>query len=205
MTSSSDLLIQYKCSAAPLPPSKSAIKKAKLQALREKRQQERAARAAARNQANGSAKAASSPTSSPSPADSPVIETKALEVEGLVSPSDEPISNGTLHTVPLNFGANGDAHPTEQPAGVPVQIPADSVPTTSPSSVPDVEKSAPVNDEPVMPVEKPAPMSPQPAEKQEDPQDAEKAKKRQNALTRTLWTFIMIGGFLSAWYFMGLL
>ncbi|THH02286.1 hypothetical protein EW026_g567 [Hermanssonia centrifuga] len=192
-----DESVEYKCSAAPLPPSKSAIKKAKLQALREKRQQERAARAAARNQANGSAKAASSPTSSPSPADSPVIETKALEVEGLVSPSDEPISNGTLHTVPLNFGANGDAHPTEQPAGVPVQIPADSVPTTSPSSVPDVEKSAPVNDEPVMPVEKPAPMSPQPAEKQEDPQDAEKAKKRQNALTRTLWTFIMIGGFLT--------
>jgi phosphatidate cytidylyltransferase len=28
------------------------------------------------------------------------------------------------------------------------------------------------------------------------PEDPEKAKKRQNALTRTLWTFIMIGGFL---------
>lgn len=28
------------------------------------------------------------------------------------------------------------------------------------------------------------------------PQDAEKSKKRQNALTRTLWTFIMIGGFI---------
>ena len=27
-------------------------------------------------------------------------------------------------------------------------------------------------------------------------QDTEKSKKRQNALTRTLWTFIMIGGFI---------
>jgi phosphatidate cytidylyltransferase len=33
-------------------------------------------------------------------------------------------------------------------------------------------------------------------EKSANPQDAEKAKKRQNVLTRTIWTFIMIAGFL---------
>jgi hypothetical protein len=32
------------------------------------------------------------------------------------------------------------------------------------------------------------------------PQDPEKVKKRQNALTRILWTFIMIGGFIGKPY-----
>jgi phosphatidate cytidylyltransferase len=31
---------------------------------------------------------------------------------------------------------------------------------------------------------------------EQDTQDAERTKKRQNLVTRTLWTFIMIGGFL---------
>ena len=37
-------------------------------------------------------------------------------------------------------------------------------------------------------------------EKPVSSQDAEKAKKRQNALTRTIWTFIMIAGFLGAFF-----
>lgn len=52
-----------------------------------------------------------------------------------------------------------------------------------------------------MPVESSTPVprsNVEPAKVEEaKPQDAEKEKKRQNALTRTLWTFIMIGGFLS--------
>lgn len=38
------------------------------------------------------------------------------------------------------------------------------------------------------------------AAKEVTPQESESQKKRQNALTRTLWTFIMIGGFISKFH-----
>ena len=61
--------------------------------------------------------------------------------------------------------------------------------------------AAPIPQIKSQPAEAPRPVRSTPVDpakvEEAKPMDAEKAKKRQNALTRTLWTFIMIGGFLS--------
>lgn len=186
-------------SSETAPLSKSAIKKAKAQARIEKRQQEKAARAAARLQAkvNGDlATSIDSPASSVTPVDSPVISSKPLEEEPV---NEEPPA---LVEPVINGDAHGEASevPTPEPAPLPQVINPGPPPIIKPLN-PPLSRKEDVPPVPALPVEKPKPVingaAVEPAKIEEaNPRDAEKAKKRQNALTRTLWTFIMIGGFL---------
>ena len=205
-------------SEPPAPLSKSAIKKAKALARAEKRQQEKAARAAARKLANGKAAHTTSPPTTQAAPDSPD--------ESLSSPTDsvewsfvaDVQAKGEVKPVsPVKRPAtesNGDAHPPPRPTQPdPVSVvasePAASISTQK--AVPDTDKSkttaAPPQKQPLpAPPEKPAAMAngkaaPTPKLDALDTsaqQAAEKSKKRQSFLTRTLWTFIMIGGFISA-------
>jgi len=191
-------------SVGPAPPSKSAIKKAKAQARAERRQQEKAARAAARSQAraNGTSPALDSPASSVTPNDSPAVTSKPLEEEGEIASHPQPLTSGGAHT---EAGANGDVHPAETPNPEPAQ------PILEPQILPPKAAPLPCNMPPLMPIVAPE-IRPKHVEtstpsgkrvvelakvEEANPQEAEKVKKRQNALTRTLWTFIMIGVFLT--------
>lgn len=202
------------CSAQPAPPSKSAIKKAKAQARAEKRQQEKAARAAARQLANGKALSASSPTTSQSPSESPETTHKALEepevpiVAQRLPHAEEPTPIRTPGISKID--ANGDAHHTAQPVPIPVER-TPAVSASAPPFTEDVQPAVPVPLQPPPPPkqsEKPPAMAngtskhalPIPTDAPATPQEIEKAKKRQSFLTRTLWTFIMIGGFISMLY-----
>ncbi|KAL6300493.1 cytidylyltransferase family-domain-containing protein [Sparassis latifolia] len=185
-------------------PSKSAIKKAKAVARAEQRKAERAAR---REKATEVAARAASPVESVGPAEStsqeedvpaaddevsrPPIE-KLAKVEDQPPPASHAV-NGVAHVV-----TNDVPHPTQvvysaPPPPVPPpsdQLPSNGHPATHEdasagvhlSSTSEVSKAS-SHDLSGAP-EKPA-------------EDAEQVKKRQNVLTRTLWTFIMIGGFLT--------
>ncbi|KAI0798466.1 cytidylyltransferase family-domain-containing protein [Irpex lacteus] len=109
--------------------------------------------------------------------------------------------------------STSDVHPAEtpNPEPAPVPAPAPVKPVQSyfppfPESTPRQEVIPPLSPTPIpeikpKPAEAPKPTRSthvEPAKVEEaNPQDAERVKKRQNALTRTLWTFIMIGGFLT--------
>ncbi|KAI9067288.1 hypothetical protein FKP32DRAFT_1588649 [Trametes sanguinea] len=203
-------------------PSKSALKKQKALARAEKRQQEKIARAAAKAQAAAAAKAAAtgdaqaapqpasevsppstvSQTVPPEPAaaePTKVEELEKLPVKELAQHAPEPApskpANGSAHV----HEANGSAShpPAAQPEIAPFplppmpKVPPQSEPT--PASPTTSEKQAVAsrrND-----IENPPEQKQQ--QQQPPPEDAEKAKKKASFVTRTLWTFIMIGGFIT--------
>ena len=206
-------------SSEPAPPSKSAIKRAKAQARIERKQQEKAARAAARLQAKANGDLVppiDSPASSVTPLDSPALAPKALEEETSLpkpKPHAEPptLVNGDVRS---EAPSNRDAHSVPPSAAQP----RPAAPPSQPVSPPPVSQTPSLNGNlpPLSPKEAalslPEQSRAQRVEKQQPvlngavelskveaarPEDAEKAKKRQNVLTRTLWSLIMIGGFLS--------
>ncbi|KAI0645817.1 cytidylyltransferase family-domain-containing protein [Trametes meyenii] len=207
-------------------PTKSALKKQKAQARAEKRLQEKLARAAARAQAAG-AKAGVplagsmsevAPLSAPAPSkdetatEAPKVEDpELLPVKEVVREVPEPVTvkpaNGTAHS----HGSNGSAHlaPAPAQASVPAPVPraveAPSPPTYLTPSQTETKPSVPAPPAPAF-SEKEALVArrndienPPEKKKQEQPpaQTAEQAKKKSSFVTRTLWTFIMIGGFIT--------
>lgn len=197
-------------STAKAAPSKSALKKQKALARVEKRQLEKAARAAARAQrvSGGDAQPAELlPTVTAKEATSQGEEkpTAADVLEEVIdTPKPEPIApnpaNGNAHSLPKANGSTPPVPPSEHaiatPAPavppvphaytIPAPVPADakpplqaSVPPTPASS--EKEHVARRND-----IENPPVKPPQPGD----------SKKKSSFVTRTLWTFIMIGGFI---------
>lgn len=182
----------------------------------EKRQQEKLARAAARAQAAAAAKGAAqtdvkvppqpvareqSNPELPTPAaevPEKVEEPEALPVKELVKQVPEPAvpkpANGAAHPHEANGSASQPPAP-EPVVALPEPPSYDAPPAPEPKPVASIpsEKEALAtrrND-----IENP------PEEKQQQQQleqeQVEKAKKKSSFLTRTLWTFIMIGGFIS--------
>ena len=135
-----------------------------------------------------------------------MLATKPLE--GLTEAADVAVeasrpSDDLVKDEEATVSTNGDARYPETIA------PVKTAPESEPTPVLDVKvESVP----PPVSQRKPPSVPPEPeskstppvqqhdksrdVEKHTDPQLAEKVKKRQNALTRTIWTFIMIGGFL---------
>lgn len=192
----------------PNKPSKSALKKAKAAARQEKRQQEKAARAAARLQAatnsavtdaeesalSGTELPPSGSPSNPVPIldDSPseVLPPKDVKIDTepaklIQEPNPPKISNGSVHA----GGLAAEKSITS------------SLPSNSPPSTIVLQKTQPQGAySPPVHADLKAAIGDIEATAESKivaTQDTEQQKKRQNALTRTLWTFIMIGGFLS--------
>ncbi|KAH9929609.1 phosphatidate cytidylyltransferase [Epithele typhae] len=189
--------------------SKSAIKKQKALARAEKRQQEKAARAAAR--AQKADVAPPSPAVSPPHASTPLVASEPVITDALdVSPTPPaekaaelaPAVTPAPTSVVSKPVSNGAAYPATKANGsAPRDPPAETTP--APAAVPSVKPLTPAS-EPAAPAssEKDAhvvrrPDIESPPEKAPTVEDSEKVKKRQSFITRTLWTFIMIGGFIT--------
>ncbi|KAJ3483514.1 hypothetical protein NLI96_g6267 [Meripilus lineatus] len=196
--------------SGPSKPSKNALKKARAAARQEKRQQERAARAAARLQAAGD--------SATNTADESPLSSSGAPPSGS---SFNPV------TVPEDSQSEDETQEAKPPIAPAVVKPTEQQPVTKPSNGSALAKSTisekPAASPPPPPfkepipilaslqnyVEEQRPVSLKPeakavngdieasAAKEVTPQESESQKKRQNALTRTLWTFIMIGGFIT--------
>jgi len=181
----------------PSKPSKTSLRKAARAARLEKKQQERAA-AKLRREASAT---------SSQPSHSPLLGTidHPLELSETDSPSvdDAPLPDPDQPAI-----TNGHVeHPGRQvpvPVREPeaVQEPATVLPIPEPSErevredrpatqpTPLAEQREAITVPPPRLVTQPATIAPAQSDNPE--------KKRQNILTRTLWTFIMIGGFLGA-------
>ncbi|KAG1751585.1 phosphatidate cytidylyltransferase [Suillus paluster] len=164
-------------------PSKSQIKKAQKQARIEKRKQLKASSKAGT--------ADSSPRHTPSleesiartaeaAADVPPTKHNAPEARPAAEPQHEPTPQPEVEEPSHpQFPINGDVHHADvaENNSTPHPLPSKSLDDERLSvSKPDVEQA--LKSEP-------------------DPQEVERTKKRQSILTRTLWTFIMIGGFIA--------
>ncbi|TFY53824.1 hypothetical protein EVJ58_g9226 [Rhodofomes roseus] len=199
-------------------PSKSAIKKAKEQA---RLQRKVAARAASKARATSQSPAlVPSPDTRESSVEAPEIASRSA-AEPIAAPTRNAVA---ARPVPEHLPelvadkpanpANGDAgtvHEEVSPPEETVFVSSDKAepstvsesPSGSAAPVPDANLSPPAaetkrREEPPASESKPANGNASNAsQQQENTQDGEKAKKRQSILTRTLWTFIMIGGFLT--------
>lgn len=216
----------HSASESAAKPSKSALKKQKALARVEKRQLEKAARAAVRAQRAASSDvqqpADPSPSSetpgrsedsTPPVATSPVIVDAleaSLEEDKTPEPEPEPVVeakarpevvapkpvNGAARSLPKVNGSAPPA-PLKESSAAP-SPPVRHVPTPVPAAEPK-----PLVQATFAPSEKEAPAPPRrsdienPPEKQLTAEEKEQVKKRASFLTRTLWTFIMIGGFIS--------
>ncbi|KAH0589078.1 hypothetical protein H2248_004849 [Termitomyces sp. 'cryptogamus'] len=183
-----------------LKPSKSAIKKAQKLARAEKRQQQKALAKVQRGHIEIATKSSGpSPPVTPSNLSEDVPPVQLAEcspkMPATTLPAADLLMNGT---------------PVERAVALP---PPDSVPPSSPSEDQSQPGLVPLAPLPTIDNEKLAPES---GDKHEEgqadslvevsysatqsqavpSQDSEKAKKRQSFITRTLWTFIMIGGFI---------
>ncbi|KAI8993995.1 cytidylyltransferase family-domain-containing protein [Trametes punicea] len=198
-------------------PSKSALKKQKALARADKRQQEKLARAAAKAQAAAAAKAGTDDAKLPL---QPVAQTQpAPQLEqiqrAVVEPAnvEDPEKLFVKELVPdasepaAAKRANGSAHSTEANGSASHSLAAE--PEIAPFPLPPVYRSPPAAE-----TKPPAPTTsekeplarrndienpPEQKRQQQQPpsEDVEKAKKKSSFLTRTLWTFIMIGGFIT--------
>ncbi|CCL98688.1 uncharacterized protein FIBRA_00691 [Fibroporia radiculosa] len=194
-------------------PSKSALKKAKEVARLERQQQRKAAARAAKAQSVGLSPSPAQVPTADTPATTPKSSAQAADAEP-AEPShtelpakgadeepspDKPYTNGTAHL-------QVDATPAP-PKSPPMSQVASAAKPSPPASVDPPPELKPA------PIEKPATPSPPKSanseakvsnghvdsgalKQQEALLDGEQVKKRRNILTRTLWTFIMIGGFL---------
>ncbi|GLB37451.1 putative phosphatidate cytidylyltransferase [Lyophyllum shimeji] len=184
-------------SSAPVEqkPSKSAIRKAQKLARAWKRQQQKALLKEQRTQASVLENLTSSEASlkhdsavesgrevfdSAAEADTNSIEYKVSSPAFLPPPAQE----------------LSQADTTGEPAQLPSSV-EESVPPVSLTAQKHVsEEDLPAQKQPIedqRPVEPPVSL---PLHETASSQDAEKVKKRQSFITRTLWTFIMIGGFI---------
>ena len=179
----------------PPKPSKAALKRAAKAARLEKKQQERAA-AKLRREASATS---SQPSTSPllgtlehplelSEADSPSVDDVPLP------DTDQPvIANGQHHSEPPA------PEPARGPEPVPEPVPPPPISEPSKREVKEdrpATQHAPLVQQPEITLF-PLPQSVAQSTGTITPvQSDNPEKKRQNILTRTLWTFIMIGGFL---------
>lgn len=94
--------------------------------------------------------------------------------------------------------ANGGAKPAVQDLPPPPSPPSKPLESIKPivEKVIPVSLSTALTEKPVMEAVKAVKEVASAIVSEPNPQDAERAKKRQNALTRTLWSLIMIGGFI---------
>ncbi|RPD78685.1 hypothetical protein L226DRAFT_610550 [Lentinus tigrinus ALCF2SS1-7] len=185
-------------SESPVKLSKSALKKQKALARAEKRQLEKAARAAARAQkATGGAQPAVPPASE----DAPIEEPAAADVVE-PSPVEEVVEEVRAPQPVAPKPANGAAHSSVATNGSAPQAPTNEHPSAAPSPPPPAYNTPAAVKPTPAPSEKVSNLAPRkidietPLEKSVAPEQSEQVKKRQSFLTRTLWTFIMIGGFI---------
>ncbi|KIJ67818.1 hypothetical protein HYDPIDRAFT_107328 [Hydnomerulius pinastri MD-312] len=171
---------------APVKLSKSQLKKLQKQARTEKRKQLRAA--------------AKAGTSDSSPRTTPSLEKSAAR--SLALTEDEPLSSEAEHAPPES-GAETDqeeAVAQEPPQTRHTPSPPEHTPSPSPVPVDVVPTPATEKREPLPPPPPPPPPPSKDLERavksENDTEEVERTKKRQNILTRTLWTFIMIGVFI---------
>lgn len=192
-------------------PSKTALKKAKDAARLERRQQRKAERATLKTQPRNQ-----QDTAHPEPEDA------SLNSSGILSDSlsiieineDDPDASSTQLSVAANDAdipngqklVNGGVEsnlditaPSQDHLASEVEPPVVSPPvingrpTLSDNTVVDAPKFSAKDTTAISSRDVEGAL-----EKHAGVQDVEQVKKRQNILTRTLWTFIMIGGFLSA-------
>ncbi|KAF7376181.1 Phosphatidate cytidylyltransferase [Mycena sanguinolenta] len=170
-------------------PTKTALKKAARAAKKLQQQQQQAKKAASRDTSSSDARS-SSPSGS---AYNPVEISHEVE-KPLKEPEPAPLANGAA-----TAAAAAPAAKVEEPIVVeatpapeiqpPLPEPVAVAPEPTPSAPP-----APVAQAPPPPQKREPPVVEAPAEN--PALAAELTKKRQNMLTRTIWTFIMIGTFL---------
>lgn len=176
----------------PEKPTKSAIKKANRLARLERKQRQKL------KQGNDQQQQPVTPTTLPQPVTPVILEEGSSKSSPLLIPSSlpskaQPLAQASirpvapktaLDTVPVSFDAPPIGITTEDPPTITSTITSTNVP------VPEVKENY---------LEKYSLRNGSAAtisDNQVSRPDPETAKKRQNVLTRTLWTFIMIGGFI---------
>ncbi|KAF8658252.1 hypothetical protein AX16_002028 [Volvariella volvacea WC 439] len=202
----------------PRKLSKSALKKAQNQARTERRREQRAlARANKAAGATGSlpvdsasaSPAVSSPGSAVNPS-KPLPDVEPPSESTAPASAPQPIAEVKVETKPKRPAA-----PTNGHVDTKVMTHAEPPPWSKKVAKLDkpIETSPPVTEQPISKLAKveETPTAPTPKQKPDNneisrpvveepkvptPEELEREKKRQNMLTRTLWTFIMIGGFL---------
>ncbi|OBZ75076.1 putative phosphatidate cytidylyltransferase [Grifola frondosa] len=178
-------------------PSKSAIKKAKAAARAEKRLQQKAERAAVRAAAQAAHKQTSIDDERSQPLEAsteflqPKLDAKEdTKVPSMEEPSQDSIpKSGFAYPIPDTGAVTPRAQLSPQP---PVSHASPTPPNTK-LLVPNGNSSP---TEALRPHAADIENSPENL-KQVDARTAEEVKKRRSFLTRTLWTFIMIGGFIT--------
>lgn len=188
-------IVFYTSSNEPPKPSKSALKKAQKLARTERRQQEKAAKSrAGTSQRSGS----ESPPAELKPStESTQLSTQAPHSDPTL-PSSEPSSQYEAPLAATN-------QPTEEQTPRALKY-EDLLSSAEPSYPASMEISGRNSPEPVdSSIEKNIKADPLNAELQlalenklYQQREAERTKKKQNALTRTIWGFAMIGGFIGA-------
>ncbi|KAF8734977.1 hypothetical protein AX14_002994 [Amanita brunnescens Koide BX004] len=169
----------------PSKPSKSAIKKAQKLAREERRLREKAAaKQAKRDQWTPSAQE----SSPPSELDTPALPPSLPKSNTSVSPPMTAMADTSLPT--KQNGQVYDSPPISAPRVAhdkkPIQ-PSQESAKVSGEKLPKWRDAEVKSTEPVAETSGPA----------HSTQEAERSKKLQSFLTRTLWTFIMIGGFIT--------
>jgi len=190
-----DSAVPESSSQEPPKPTKSAIKKAnRLARIERKQQQKLKAKEKAQEQQLPTDEAPSATESEPvvvksEEEEKPPVAPLSATVPAPLPPSDpvkeekpEVKTNGAA-TAPVT----ASLPPPPPPVPVVVSEPTPQLNTTH--SIPEVE----VERKPIVPTEVNGPTV---VEKSASAPDSEKVKKRQNALNRIVWTFIMIGGFI---------
>jgi phosphatidate cytidylyltransferase len=175
--------------AEPQKPSKSALKKAARAARLEKKQQERTAAKLLREASANS----SQPTSSP------LLGTLEHPLE--LSETDSPsVGDASLPDTTHPGAINGEIDHSESPTLDSTREPEPEPKPVAASFIPEPSERKVEEDRPVQQPEitvVPAPeIVLQPAAATTTSQADNPERKRQNILTRTLWTFIMLGGFI---------
>ncbi|KAN0129279.1 Cytidylyltransferase family domain containing protein [Lactarius tabidus] len=204
---------------APSKPSKTALRKAAKAARQEKKEQQRS------RVLPPSGDDTSKPGPSPPAPTVPLVPTPAPEAIRIVAASDQPSGRPPIDSPkpspPLTntisapkempqsalngqrVGPKGDSLRSSQESSVSSSTPQPGRSTTKDQPLPPVQPSRaslkPVP-QPSQPIsrpsnteKKPTHSSPKPVA---DPEADKAAKKGHNVLVRTLWTFIMIGGFM---------
>lgn len=198
-------------SESSVKPSKSALKKAKENARLLRQLERKAARAAQRAQANGQPRPADTLSGERShDTSNDRVEPTGVEEESTLPFPTEPAAHGE-DTPRASKQINGDV-PVVHDIPAPViglsssAVPSSVIPPAPPAPPRPADKAPPLPADtfngdakhetpPMVGPSNGAAIS----QAETSAQTAESAKKRQNMLTRTLWTFIMIGGFLSVY------
>ncbi|KAG9221095.1 hypothetical protein CCMSSC00406_0005466 [Pleurotus cornucopiae] len=170
----------------PSKPTKSAIKRAQKAARIQKKLEQKAALKARREQeAVASEPEKAAPVEQQKPQELPIPTESQLSAPPEPEELDPPLPELPVAQNPEISATNYVSEPIysrPEPA-----FPVEQTPTPPPA--PKVEPQSPTLEQVVS--------MPSVIEVKSTPPDVEAVKKRQGFITRTLWTFIMIGGFLS--------